>query len=170
MVPGFSFDAFSTQISVRNLRKLDCYPNRCPLRSKTLRQTDAARAPGSLVRRVVAFSYSLEPGAATALAAARRACTEVVFGGGSPGHNANTALPRNHPIGTAVPAQPKPGPSVDPDCVQQGDPQMNNPTQKPGQQNQNPGQKPGQQQGGGQQKPGQQQQNPGQQQNPDRGR
>jgi hypothetical protein len=46
---------------------------------------------------------------------------------------------------------------------------MNNPNEKPGQQNQNPGQqnpgqKPGQQQqGGGQQKPGQQQQDPGRQ-------
>jgi hypothetical protein len=42
----------------------------------------------------------------------------------------------------------------------QGDPPMNNPTQKPGQQNQNPGQKSGQQQQGGGQKPGQQQQDP----------
>src|SRR5580692_6636661 len=30
------FDAFSTQISLRNLRKLDCYANRYPLRLKTL--------------------------------------------------------------------------------------------------------------------------------------
>src|SRR4029453_9114713 len=30
------FDAFSAQISLRNLRKLDCYANRYPLRSKTL--------------------------------------------------------------------------------------------------------------------------------------
>jgi len=44
----------------------------------------------------------------------------------------------------------------------QGDPEMSNPNQKPGQQNQTPGQKPGQQQqGGGQPKPGQQQQQPG---------
>jgi hypothetical protein len=27
---------FLPQISLRNLRKLDCYANRCPLRSKTL--------------------------------------------------------------------------------------------------------------------------------------
>jgi hypothetical protein len=47
--------------------------------------------------------------------------------------------------------------------VQQGRSRMNNPNEKPGQQNQSPGQqKPGQQQqGGGQPKPGQQQQDPG---------
>jgi hypothetical protein len=50
-----------------------------------------------------------------------------------------------------------------PVSVQQGRSRMNNPNEKPGQQNQTPGQqKPGQQQqGGGQPKPGQQQQHPG---------
>src|ERR1043165_8028885 len=33
---NFCFDAISAQISLRNLRKLDCYANRYPLRSKTL--------------------------------------------------------------------------------------------------------------------------------------
>jgi hypothetical protein len=32
----FCFDAFSAQISLRNLRELDCYANRYPLRAKTL--------------------------------------------------------------------------------------------------------------------------------------
>jgi hypothetical protein len=77
------------------------------------------------------------------------------------GHNANTALPRNHRPGTGVPAQPKGqgfrwfGPPSTREF-----PNMSNQNQKPGQQNQNPGQKPGQQQQGGGQKPGQQQQDP----------
>ena len=37
MAVGVSFfDAFLPQISLRNLRKLDCYANRYPLRLKTL--------------------------------------------------------------------------------------------------------------------------------------
>src|ERR1700735_3349645 len=37
MTVGVSFfDAFLPQISLRNLRKLDCYANRYPLRLKTL--------------------------------------------------------------------------------------------------------------------------------------
>jgi len=80
---------------------------------------------------------------------------------GSLGHNADKGLPRNHPTGTSVPAQPNEGPSVDPGYVQTREiPRMSNQNQKPGQQNQNPGQKPGQQQQGGGQKPGQQQQDP----------
>ena len=38
----FLFSRFLPQISLRNLRKLDCYANRNPLRLKTLCRYDAA--------------------------------------------------------------------------------------------------------------------------------
>src|SRR6185312_6296908 len=47
---------FLPQISLRNLRKLDCYANRCPLRSKTLwKRTGAAKLRGRLLLRLGAL-------------------------------------------------------------------------------------------------------------------
>lgn len=64
------------------------------------------------------------------------------------------------PLEPVFPRNQTPDFSLTATTFNKGDSHMNNPTQKPGQQNQNPGQKPGQQQQGGGQKPGQQQQDP----------
>src|SRR6185436_3038457 len=63
------FDAFSAQISLRNLRKLDCYANRYPLRSKTL--LAALRAAKSSIPAAAAPAPVATP---TAVAATITAC------------------------------------------------------------------------------------------------
>ena len=48
--PRFVLTRFLPQISLRNLRKLDCYANRFPLRSKTLYMLSFALAAISVMK------------------------------------------------------------------------------------------------------------------------
>src|SRR5205085_9716639 len=92
-VSGSSFDAFSSREPVPT-----------SLENATS-ESDTARAPGSLVRRVVSFSNRGTSGRQPH-PPRLEGLVQATFVAGSARHNGNKPLPRNDHGGTAVPSEP----------------------------------------------------------------